>query len=356
MPVKRKLLVSAYSLETGGIETSLINFLKIIPQDFYEITLLLQEKKGTYLKQIPKHIKIEEYRLSKQKNRLLRKITNRLHLLAKIITNYQKYEIAIHYATYDIPSSILTRYLGKKQIFWVHSDYTKIMDTEAVRSFFMIRKITKFQKIVFVSNEAKNSLLTVIPEVEEKSVVINNIIDVLDIKNKSEEALNIAVPKSPIFLFIGRLEEESKRVSRLLDAFALQEEGHLWIVGDGLQREAYEQHVADLGIADKVTFFGNTDNPYTYLKAADCLVLTSEYEGFPVVILEALALEKPIISTIPLSVNDFSLKKHAVIVSKDIKNIATAMSEIIQNSPETFDYIIENDKNKQKILDMLEMK
>ena len=55
--------------------------------------------------------------------------------------------------------------------------------------------------------------------------------------------------------------------------------------------------VKEYGLEDKIIFLGKKQNPYPYFKIADSLILTSEYEGFPVVYLEAMLLELPIITT-----------------------------------------------------------
>ena len=63
--------------------------------------------------------------------------------------------------------------------------------------------------------------------------------------------------------------------------------------------------------------FGNIKEPYNYMDKADYIVLTSDYEGFPVVYLEALVLGKEIISTIPVSDEKLDFNKMAHIISKD---------------------------------------
>ena len=81
----------------------------------------------------------------------------------------------------------------------------------------------------------------------------------------------------------------------------------------------------------KITFLGAKKNPYPYFTKCDCVVLTSEYEGYPVVYVEAMTLNKPIITT---NVSD-SLKdvngKFGLVCQKEAVSIATAMEEILKN-------------------------
>ena len=184
----KKLIITGYNLDFGGVEKALINLLKKLDKNKYEITLLLREKKGVFLKEVPTHIKIKEYKLSNVKIKLLRKIINRLHLLTYIFLNKNKYDVAISYATYDIPFSIITKHIGKKSILYVHSNYTHIYKEEKdLRHFFDVRGINLFDKIIFISNEAKNDLIKYYKNIKDKSYAINNLYDFDEIKNKSKE-------------------------------------------------------------------------------------------------------------------------------------------------------------------------
>ncbi len=101
------------------------------------------------------------------------------------------------------------------------------------------------------------------------------------------------------YLNIGRLTYQ-KGQWHLLRAFARlleqQPDATLVILGDGDYREALPQLAARLGIADSVHFIGQQDNVYPFLRHARCFVLTSLWEGLPNVVLEALAMEVPVVS------------------------------------------------------------
>jgi glycosyltransferase involved in cell wall biosynthesis len=71
---------------------------------------------------------------------------------------------------------------------------------------------------------------------------------------------------------------------------------HLNIIGEGSERVNLEAKIALLGITDKVTLHGSKNNPYIYMKEANLVVLSSKYEGFPNVILEANACGKFVIA------------------------------------------------------------
>ena len=115
---------------------------------------------------------------------------------------------------------------------------------------------------------------------------------------------------------------------------------NLWVIGDGPDRDMYYEYVKDNKLQDKVSFYGRQQNPYPYMKEADYIILTSDYEGFPVVYQEAIALNKPIITTINTSDDQLDMKDYAYIVSKDEKKMVSEVKVIL------------NKNEKQKLIDL----
>ncbi|MDQ0839320.1 glycosyltransferase [Sphingomonas faeni] len=102
----------------------------------------------------------------------------------------------------------------------------------------------------------------------------------------------------PIVLAAGRLVPE-KGFSRLIEAFATLPEcaARLVIVGDGPEAEGLRQQIHALGIADRTELAGYVTDIRPWLDAARLLVLASDFEGFPAVVIEALAAGRPVIAT-----------------------------------------------------------
>jgi glycosyltransferase involved in cell wall biosynthesis len=71
----------------------------------------------------------------------------------------------------------------------------------------------------------------------------------------------------------------------------------LLILGEGSERASLEQHIKRLGLEERVLMPGFMRNPYPYIANARCLALSSLHEGFPVILIEALGLGRPVIST-----------------------------------------------------------
>ena len=100
-------------------------------------------------------------------------------------------------------------------------------------------------------------------------------------------------------LAIGRLNRQ-KGFDILIKAFAksnLKNMIKLIILGEGKERKRLEELIAELNLKNQVLLFGKVDNPFIYMKYAKLFILSSRYEGFPVVLLEALACGTPVITT-----------------------------------------------------------
>lgn len=103
----------------------------------------------------------------------------------------------------------------------------------------------------------------------------------------------------PVLVAVGRLTEQ-KDFPTLLRAFALvrqQSDARLMILGEGEQRGALEWLVAELGLEECVAMPGFVENPYAYMRRASLLVLSSQCEGLPTVLIEAMACGTPVVAT-----------------------------------------------------------
>lgn len=355
----KKLLFSAYSLDVGGIETALVTLLNELAKKQYEITLVLEKKQGIFLEDIDKKIKIIEYSPSNNKNVFLRKIIN-LAKRTKFILKYKnKFNFSASYATYSLPGSFVARTASKNNALWVHSNYMALFnnDKNAFNNFFEKLNINQFSKIIFVSNDAKKAFTEQFAELEEKSLVINNIIDYNKILKLSEEKITEKKDNDiTTFLYVGRLTENDKKISRIIEsAKILKEKNVLFkviVIGDGKDKKQYTKMVQDYELEKYVIFLGKKKNPYPYFKVSDYLILTSEYEGFPVVYNEAKILNLPVITTNVSDSETIIGNNYGIITSKDINDIAKNMDMAIKSkiqNKEKFDFKKYNEINIQKL-------
>lgn len=139
---------------------------------------------------------------------------------------------------------------------------------------------------------------------EQKIFLIHNAIDTEQFKrrfttNQAKSAIG-AKPERFLIGSVGRLSPE-KCFAELIDTvIALQNSGKpvdLWIAGDGAERDALQQKIAKLGRGDSIRLLGQISDTKTFFQAMDLFVLNSIREGLPNVVLEAMALETPVVAT-----------------------------------------------------------
>lgn len=357
--MKKNILISANTLCIGGIEKSLINLLKNIDLKKYNIDLILEHATGELLNEVPTNINILEYKPYNLKIKPIQKILNLLKQTRYKLTLKNAYDISICYATYSYPDNFITRLASKNRMLFVHSDYTKLYNEKELLEFFNTRHITEFNKIIFVSNESKNNLIKYYPNIVYKSIVINNIIDIEKIKKLSEEKIENVFNKKDInLLFVGRLEESSKNImfqlSKIKDLKKIYNNIKLYILGNGPAKEKYIKYIDDNKLNDNIIMLGQKSNPYPYIKKCDYLLLTSNYEGYPVIFNEAITLKKDIISTIKISDNYTCIGDNfGFLISKD--NFVLEIQKILDNKLHNNNKINIEDINNKRINDIEEL-
>ena len=210
----KKIIFTAYNLDVGGIERALIALLKSINYQKYEVTLMLEKKEGVFIEEIPKDVKILEYKVNACPFVPLRKILNRLKLIKTIVFNWNKYDFACCYAPYSIPGALLTKRFSKNNCIWIHTDYYYLYkgNNKKIKHFFNERHIDTFKHIVFVANEARGHFVNIYPELKSKTVICNNLIDKDYIEKMANEQIKDVKPKKPLFINIARHDEHSKKL------------------------------------------------------------------------------------------------------------------------------------------------
>mgnify|MGYP000699688947 CR=1 FL=1 len=360
----KKLLFGAYSLDIGGIEKALVILVNKLQEKGYDITLVLEKKQGIFLNEIDPKIKIIEYAPSNSKNKIQRKIINLIKRVKFTLKHKNKYDFSASFATYSLPASFIARTASKNCYLWGHADYLTLFDgnVEEMKEFFIERNYEKFKKIIFVSKEGKDSFIKVFPEMKEKTMVCNNLIDANKILELSKEKipeedlskinkLENTQKETTIFINVGRHQEKQKKLSRLIEVATMLKKDNMnfkiIFIGDGPETEEYKKQVKNNQLENNIIFLGKKQNPYPYFKIADCVVLTSDYEGYPVVFLESFILEKPIITT---KVSDYREveNKYGFVTEKDTNDIYEKMKNFILNGFEIKEKF--GDERKTKIV------
>ena len=131
--------------------------------------------------------------------------------------------------------------------------------------------------------------------------VLPNGIEIEAVRNRAEASLELEGIEEgkPLIAAIGRLVPQ-KGFNYLLDAYALvlrEMDSQLVVLGEGPLRSELEAQAELLGIADSVLLPGFISEPFPLLKRAELFVLSSVYEGFGIVVLEAMVCGTPVAAT-----------------------------------------------------------
>lgn len=351
----KRILFSAYSLDYGGIETALITLLNYLAPK-YDITLVLEKKQGVFLDKVPKSVNIITYEASDIKIGIIRKSVNLIKQLLFKTKYNNKFEFSACYATYSFPCSFVARVASKNSALWVHNNYLNFYnnDLEKYRDFFKNLKAKEYKNIVFVSEFDRNTFVAEFPECSKKAIVCNNLIDYKSILKKSEEKVDdLYKTGKTTFINIGRHDEKQKKLSRIIDATErLNNEGYKFrvvFVGKGSETEIYKKASKKI---KNIIFLGAKKNPYPYLKLSDCFLMSSQFEGYPVVLVEAQILGKPIVTTDVSDTKKDIDEKYGIVVENSSEGVYEGMKRFLEEGARSEDFNPEI--FNQKIIEKIE--
>lgn len=312
----KKILIRIGSLRHGGAEKVLATLLKNLPEEKYEIDLLLNLYSGKHLQEVPDWVNIlylnkgemiTTNRLKDFPIKVYRKIyQGLLKKFPKLLYNGKlkgkKYDVefaAIHGMRDEILHSPI---ISSKKLVWIHNDLTKTEFHNYTEEEF--RKFFGFDKIMVISEKIQNDFEKVAQnDAERKKIIrIYNPIDVeATLQKANEPTQKYEFDKNfKTFISVGTVFPQ-KGFDRLLKAHKrLLDDGLLHkvlIIGDGYDFENIKKLKSELGVDETASMIGVADNPYPYCRAADFYILSSRYEGYPTILFEALILKMKIIAT-----------------------------------------------------------
>lgn len=325
--MKKILFYTTFLTQGGGIEVVTVRYINKFIENGYKVDLYIDYNMGEENireKEIDKRVKIT-YLKSEKISKLIYKLRTLgkekkiyniflyILILASDFIVWKKEVKKIEKENYDatisffqfLPSYI-TKVKGPKHMIFLHGSVKQYF--EGIRKYFknsFFNKINRFDNICTVSEEMRVQLKEIFPNLTNKQMTIYNPIDFETIETKAckrgdltsdeEKLLN-----SSYICSVGRLDEGQKDFNTLINAYAnlknkISEK--LVLVGDGPDREKLENLVKELNLENYIIFLGKKNNPYIWMKNSKAFILSSKYEGLPTVLIEALILDIPSISS-----------------------------------------------------------
>lgn len=312
--IKKKILFRIGSLRAGGAERVLLNVTNYLKNEF-DVTILLNVNAGELLTEIAIGVKLK-YINEKPKN-TWGKIVNTFRYQYYSCFPKQMYFSVLKDNNYDfevsfshgMPQGVLRSPNKKsKKIIWMHADVFKTK--QATPSY--LKLIARHDFIVAVSDYLVSDLQSSLPN--HRSIKkATNLLDIKRIQSLSEEPIKEAdaMRQEISLISIGTLSKVKGHAELIRVHKQLMDEKvshHLYIIGEGPERVNLEQLIGALAVSDTVSLMGHKENPYPYLKNSSIFVHNSASEGYGNVLLEALILNKPIVSS-PIKSADEILNK-----------------------------------------------
>ncbi len=359
--MKQKIGFFISSLGIGGIEKALLNMIKIMDKNKYDITIYTIEKKGCLIEEFEKIVQIKE--IPKLKEKLLwngkqilqnqikdKKYMDYLKTLFKImyckIIHKDRNELAIHAddlsenldiaVAYQVPISPITIFVAEKvkankKYLWNHADILSV-------PFKQIKKYDKYlkqyDKIFSVSQKGTEDTKKLLPQYKDKLETFYNVMIKEEIIKKAEEHFENCFSKENInIVTVGRLAKgKGYELAIQITAELVKEHYPIkWFaVGDGEEKESLKHLIKEEKIENSFILLGEKKNPYPYIKNADIFVQPSKNEGNSVTATEAKILHKPIITTNTKGVEEkFKNGETAIIVNYGKQEIKEAIKDLV---------------------------
>ena len=295
-----RLLFVLPSLGGGGAERATVDLLRSIDRERFRVVLALFSQCGSFLSQLPDDIQV--YNLRGESRYDFRLVWR----LAKLL-QHEHPSIVFSVLRYANLVTLLAQRLTGAQVRVVVNEQNlpsaefALFGGAQVKGWFLRRLYPHADRVTVISKGIARELTSLYGIPRHKVQVIPNPVDVARIRAMG--AVQLKHPwfqlGVPVLVAAGRLHPQ-KGFTYLIRAFAIVRDAmpcKLVILGEGPQRHTLEQLVTKLSLSDDVTLLGFQDNPYNYMRSSTAFILSSLYEGFGNVLVEALALGVPVIST-----------------------------------------------------------
>ena len=354
-----KIIVLTTSLSRGGITSFMIPLVNFLIEENHDVTLAYTIDEGSYIDRISNKVQKLQYKTYGKYSRLFRYIRKNaiLDVLRIVmrkknaIPKYssiqriayidaedvyitdQKFDIAISTAEGFCNAVVANSIIADKRIGWIHPDMKSLgLDIRKGTSI-----LDKLDYIVSVSQSGCATLKAFFPNAEKKFVHIDNMIDSDYIRKNSmiriDDMFNAVNGRTLVTVCI--IAKESKRLDRIVSIADNLNEQHFnfkwYIIGDGPDYNMLDSLIKSRSLTDKVILLGGRNNPFPYIKKADYFVLTSQYEGKPVVVEEAKVLHTPIIVTNYSSARNQVTENIGVVVDNSDEKLVEQISSVIKS-------------------------
>ncbi|WP_158289272.1 glycosyltransferase [Paenibacillus flagellatus] len=295
--MRKKILFVLPSLEGGGAQRVLLMLSKYFDNSKYEISLAVVHFEGSYKSQVPDNVQIYDLGVKRVRQMIIP--------FLKLVRRLRPDTIFSTLGYLNIALVMLRPFLSRAKLVVREGSIVSESIKRSKYSFawpFLYKTLYKKADLIICQSRYMLEDLGhhfLIPQ--EKMRQIYNPIDFDTIHLQADSSDNPYQTNGKIgtnVLAIGRLNPEKgfhRLIQSLPELLKVKPDAMLWILGVGPLEQELRSLSESLGVGERVVFKGFENNPYRWLKHADLFVLPSYYEGLPNVLLEAIAVECPVL-------------------------------------------------------------
>lgn len=391
----KKILFVVDERKLGGVSIVLESILKNIERKDYDITVLVLHNNGDRLNDLPQDVKViygnsyfnvidlDFSSLIKNINifKAIKKIYISLLMKSGRIDKYikkarnkmalEQYDIEIAFKA-GFCSLFVANGNAKRKLNWVHEDYKTYNKTKKYEKTFKMA-FRAFNRHIIVSDEALKSFNDIY-NMKERSVVIENYIDIAALEDKAKEKSNITIDNNKFnIVTLGRFCYE-KGFDRLIEAVKLLSERTellniskimIYILGTGSE-EILTNKINKYNLNEYIQVINTSklnNNPYAFMKQCDTYIMSSRSESFGMVRIEALTIGLPVITTNVANTYKMVNEDIGIVTENSTEGIYNALKYALEHPEQisklkenvkSYSYIDENKKIIEKIDKLLE--
>jgi glycosyltransferase involved in cell wall biosynthesis len=356
------------SLNLGGAETSLVTLLNNIDYSKYSVDLLLFTKENYFISYLPDEVNViyvdfpDLNIIERIKFKFLKIINQNNQHPAQLLWSIIKSKITFFDKKYDLAHAynqgFSTYYTAnfikaKVKLAWINIDYQKARYNIQ----YDYKQYAQFNKIIAISDEVKRGFEEELQKVNcnYSTVIIKLFTDENLLKKRSEEPLPLVFDNNKINIVTTCRLSKQKGLHLVIEScYKLIKNGysvHWYIVGEGNQRNFLEGLIKKYNLQNHITLVGVTKNPFPFMKACDIYVQTSLFEGWGLTVVEAVLLNKLVVTTnFPTAYNIIEDGKTGLICEMNSNEISKNIERFILEKDliENIKINLSNRKNADK--------
>lgn len=351
--MKKKILFVITQFYKGGAEIALLNLLRNLSPEEYEVDLLIHDQVYIpgyvcLIEKLPSWVRVcnasqnEIHFIAYVKKAIKKLLLNTTKKLisrkeAKRFVKNKHYDIAFNYGEWMPPEFVAKEVQAFRKYNWIHSDLDKV-DYLDPKVFWTWDQY--FDGYIFVSKASMDESCKKYPKLKGRCYIIQNMCDEQEIKQLSLETVNMSELNGKYLLVtVANFRKQKNHLRQIEIMRILKDRGLnvIWLnIGGSADLYLYsriKRKIKEYGLEKSFLLMKSEANPYKYMVKADAVMVLSDIESWSLVITEAKILGVPVIAT-PTSgaLEQINHMENGILVEPKIEKIADTVENYLENN------------------------